>query len=61
MKIIQKYGYKIYDLGIQNNNKFREETNHLENLDKYSLQNKNLKNYLNNLEFNETLLLLEKK
>lgn len=61
LKVIQKYGYKIYDLGIQVNNKFSEETNHLKSINKYSLQNKNLKNYLNNLEFNETLLLLEKK
>ncbi len=41
--------------------KYNEKTNHLDNLETYSLENKNLKNYLNNLEFKETLLLLEKK
>lgn len=61
LKIIKKYGYKIYDLGIQQNMKYNEKTNHLDNLETYSLENKNLKNYLNNLEFKETLLLLEKK
>ena len=60
LKVIQKYGYKIYDLGIQQNIKYNEETNHLKSINKYSLQRKNLKIYLNNIKLNETLLLLEK-
>ena len=61
LKLIKGYGYNIYDIGLSNNRHLQKDTNHLDNLEKFSITNKDFKLYFKELKTRETTLLFKLK
>ena len=57
LKIIEGYGYKIYDIGLSNNDEIYEKSNHLNNLEPFRINKENIQIHFTNIKVNETFIL----